>query len=246
MGYNTMVHTIISDYTELEKYVNQLPDLGAGFKYYISLFARKKYGGTPGLKSDKAQLKRFIASKDLIIKKLQQLEIPLGRYDIDGFVIHQSSLVVYISVNPRDMHKAGAATALELTKTIFEGCRIRNPQASFLSNMQTIGKKLYFNIDLDVLEGQVLSENDLREWLMSIVNIDACTIVQTRGGYHILVLLDKISKPYKSHWYNNFKLGQTHNEMIERGRVFTIDMSNGDGMTPLPGCTQGGFTPKLL
>lgn len=240
--YNLInAYKIVKDEAKLQKYVDQLPDLGEGYKYYISLFARKKYGGTEGLKSDKAQLKRCVASKDMIVKKLKQMEIAVGLYDIDGLVINQASLVAYISANPRDMHKAGAATALELTKTVFEGQRIKNPQATALSKMQTHGAKLYFNVDIDIIEGMDLPYEHLYSWLLSVVNPNACKVVKTRGGYHVLVNLDSISREYKSQWYNNFRLGDDAAE--DR---FTVDLSNGDGMLPIPGCVQGTFIPELL
>lgn len=238
--YLMPVYRIIKDEEELQKFVDQLPDLGEGFKYYISLFARKKYGGTEGLKSDKAQLKRCVASKDMIIKKIKQMEIPVGCYDIDGLVINQESLVVYISANPRDMHKAGIETALALTRKGLHGEIIKNPQAETLSQIQVHGKKIYFNVDLDIIEGQKLSEDRLREWLSNCINLEACTIVRTRGGYHILIKLDDIDDQHKR-WYNFFKLGDY--KIVDR---FTVDLSNGDGMLPIPGCVQAEFIPRML
>lgn len=239
LPYIVHAYQIIKDMAELERYVDQLPDLGEGFKYYISLFARKKYGGTEGLKSDKAQLKRCVASKDMIIKKIKQMEIPLGCYDIDGLVINQESLVVYISANPRDMHKAGVETAIELTKKGLRGDTIKNPQAEALSQMQVHGKKIYFNVDLDIVEGKELPYEELRDYLFNIVNLNACNIIQTRGGYHLLINVNELGDRVKKTWYNDFRRGDA------LGR-FTVDLSNGDGMLPLPGCVQAEFIPRML
>jgi len=59
-----MNYKIIKDEKELKKFIDWLPQLEDGQKFYISLFARKKYGATEGLKADKGQLKRFTASKE--------------------------------------------------------------------------------------------------------------------------------------------------------------------------------------
>lgn len=274
MSYKTEVYRIVRDYKELEKFVNSLPDLGENYKYYISLFARKKYGGTVGLTSDKCQLKRCVATKDRIIQKLKQMEIPLGAYTFQGkqgeeeVVVGQQSLVVYISANPRDMYKAaGAAAKKTVANTVdvlskilsLDGKDINevklknilkelkgNPQAEALSQIQVHGKKIWFNVDIDVVEGQTLSEQGLMEWLLTVINIDACKIIKTRGGYHVLVNLNSISKQFKSYWYNNFVLGLTHDERLERDKIFTVDMKNGDGMLPIPGCVQSEFTPKVV
>lgn len=241
----TPVYKIINDYQELERYVDSLPDLGERYKYYISLFARKKYGGTVGLTSDKCQLKRCVASKDRIISKLKQMEVPVGAYTFRGkkgeeeIIVNQQSLVVYISANPRDMHKAAGATAKKIISDIIDEKMVTNPQAEALSHIQVTGKKLVFNVDLDfAYEDTELDEWTIKTWLRGKVNEDAYTLVRTRGGYHILVNLERIDKSYKKSWYN--KIQQTEELPI------TIDMSNGDGMLPIPGCVQSNFTPFKL
>lgn len=247
MSYMTPVYRIINDYTELEKYVESLPDLGEQYKYYISLFARKKYGGTEGLTSDKCQLKRCVASKDRIIQKLKQMEVPVGAYTFQGkpgeseIIVNQASLVAYISANPRDMHKAAGATAKKLVTQIVDGQTVKNPQAEALSQIQTHGKKIWFNVDVDfhdkanAMGGE--GENEFYLMLLSI-NQDAYEIIETRGGFHVLVNLEKLNKEHKKTWYND--LGSFKSDHFE------VDMKNGDGMVPIPGCVQSEFTPKVV
>jgi len=248
MSYKTQVYTIIRDYKELQRYVDSLPDLGENYKYYISLFARKKYGGTQGLTSDKCQLKRCVASKDRIIQKLRQMEVPLGTYVFQGkegeaeVVVNQLSLVVYISANPRDMHKAAGALVKKLVGQIVDGQTIDNPQSEALSMIQVHGKKIYFNIDIDFAEDRFVEENTLKTWLQGKVNSDAYRLIRTRGGYHLLIELAKVNDTYKKSWYNNIVLGTTHTEMLSI-KEFFVDMNNGDGMLPIPGCVQSEFTP---
>ena len=244
MSYKTEVYRIVRDYKELEKFVDSLPDLGENYKYYISLFARKKYGGTVGLTSDKCQLKRCVATKDRIIQKLKQMEIPVGAYTFQGksgedeVVVRQQSLVVYISANPRDMHKAAGATAKKLVTQIVDGQPVKNPQAEALSQIQTHGKKIYFNVDLDFTGEDEIPERIIKIWLRNKVNEGAYKLVRTRGGYHILVELEKLDKSYQKTWYNRLQ----ENEHLP----MEIDLKNGDGMLPIPGCVQSEFTPKVV
>ena len=241
MSYVTKVYRIIRDYKELEKYVDSLPDIGENFKYYISLFARKKYGGTVGLTSDKCQLKRCVASKDRIIQKLKQMEIPIGAYTFQGkegeeeVVVRQQSLVVYISANPRDMNKSAGALVKKLVGQIVDDVPIKNPQAEALSQIQTHGKKIYFNVDIDFNGEYEIPERIIKIWLRGKVNEQAYRLVRTRGGYHLLVKLDKLDRSYRATWHRSL---QDVEEL-----PMDIDLKNGDGMLPIPGCVQSDFTP---
>ena len=124
---------------------------------------------------------------------------------------------------------------------VADGRTIYNPQSVALNQIQVTGIKKYFDIDLDLKEGQELSHLNLWNVILDndLINSTAINgnIIKTRGGYHILVELDKISEPYKKKWFNNFS--QLKDER------FTI-MMNGDNMTPVPGCVQSDFVPYLI
>lgn len=236
-----MNYKIVKCEETFNQFLEWLPELEDGQKFYFSLFARKKFGKTGGLKADKGQLKRFTASKEQALNKIKKLEVELGSYEVDGVKVNEESLVLYVAVNPRDMHKAGLKTAKELVSMMADGKTIYNPQSVALNQIQVTGIKKYFDIDLDLKEGQTLSHLQLYNllWQSQLINEEAVkgNIVKTRGGYHILVELDKISEPYKKSWFNNFS--QLKDER------FTI-MMNGDNMTPVPGCIQSDFVPYLI
>lgn len=236
-----MNYTIVKDKEEFEKFLNWLPDTSENSKFYFCLMARKKYKKTEGLRADKGVLKRFTASKEQALNKIKKLEVELGSYEIEGLKINQESLVLYATANPRDMHKAGLKTAKELISMVADGRTIYNPQSIALNQIQVTGIKKYFDIDLDLKEGQELSHLDLWNVILDndLINSTAINgnIIKTRGGYHILVELDKISESYKKKWFNSFS--QLKDER------FTI-MMNGDNMTPVPGCVQSDFVPYLI
>lgn len=236
-----MNYQIIKCEETFNKFLEWLPELEDEQKFYFSLFARKKFNKTEGLKADKGMLKRFTATKEQAYNKIKKLEVELGSYEVDGVKVNQDSLVLYVTINPRDMHKAGLKTAKELVSMVAEGKTIYNPQSVALNQIQVTGIKKYFDIDLDLKEGQKLSHLELYDVLMDkdLINANAIdkNIIKTRGGYHILVELDKISEPYKKKWFNNF------NQL--KDERFTI-MMNGDNMTPVPGCVQSDFIPYLI
>lgn len=236
-----MNYSIIQCEETFNNFLKWLPELEDGQKFYFSLFARKKYGATEGLKADKGQLKRFTASKEQAYNKIKKLEVELGSYECNGVSVNQDSLVLYVTVNPRDMHKAGLKTAKELVSMVADGKIIYNPQSVALNQIQVTGIKKFFDIDLDLKEGQKLSHIDLHSLIQDedLINLEAVkgNIVKTRGGYHILVELDKISQKYKKSWFNNFS-------QLKDDR-FTI-MMNSDNMTPVPGCVQSDFVPYLI
>lgn len=235
-----MNYKIVKDYEEFNKFLNWLPELEDGQKFYFSLFARKKFGKTEGLKADKGQLKRFTATKEQALSKIKKLEVELGSYEIDGVKVNEESLVLYVTVNPRDMHKAGLKTAKELVSMMADGRTIYNPQSVALNQIQVTGVKKYFDIDLDFKENRGISLETLYRTIKDndLINVEAVVgnVIKTRGGFHILVELDKISEAYKKKWFNNFSQLKNDN--------FTITM-NGDNMTPVAGCVQSDFIPRI-
>lgn len=233
-------YQIVKNETELQKFIDFLPDLEPEQKFYYSLFARKKYGATEGLKSDKCQLKRGTTTKERMLRDFKKLEVAVGLYELGGLEINQDSLVLYISPNPSDMHRAALKTAKQIVSDMVDGRRLKSPNAMALNEIQTNVVKNYFNIDVDLTDtgmsfDRATSMTILRD--MKCVNEEAMTFIATRGGFHVLVEYSKINKEYQNKWYRNFSTAK-HD-------FFEIDMNNGSGMIPIPGCVQSNFTPYL-
>ncbi len=220
-----MTYQIIKDADLLRAFIDWLPDLEEGEKFYCCLFARKKY--LPSMKSsDKSQLRRFLSDKKRLFNKIEQLEAKLGAYKIKGEPAPQEALVLYINPNPRGLKKASFESIIQLTELLKRDSRNFNPQQEVMSVIQrTVGQKIYLDFDIDD------KDFDLDQ-LNGVVNHSCLTIVQTRGGYHVLVKLSEVLPQYKKTFYQG---------MLALG----VDQT-GDQLLPVPGCTQGGYMPRFI
>lgn len=222
-------YIIITDKEKLREFIEWLPDLKNGECYYVCLFARSKYAKEYGLSSDKQQLKRFTTSKEYLIEKLEQLEIQLDRYHQKHSPIPQQALAVYITPNPRSYVKATKESLKKFADLITNEYNGYNPHQEVLSQIQVAcGTKKYFDLDFDNT-----TIEEMKPMIDSKINEDCLTYVQTRGGFHLLVELEKIEKQYIKNWYNNLT------------KLPNCDV-RGDNLLPIPGTYQGGFTPVLL
>lgn len=211
-----------------------LPDTN-GF-FYVSLLARKKWCEDAGLKADKSQLKRLTSKKGMIVDKIRQLEIAQGAYKIHGMAVPQEALGLYITPNERNNKVA----TFDLIQTLLS--KIQNDQFEFnlhqeaLSCLQKSGIKTYFDLDID-FEDRDKIDFSIGNNLCTVLNKEALTIIRTRGGFHVLVELDKIASPFKKSWYNAVQ------NVVPAGCTVTM---NGDNLIPVVGCCQGGFTPHIV
>jgi hypothetical protein len=236
-----MNYKVITDEKVLTSFVNDwLPDLGPNECYYFCLFARSKYAKNPDgansfphIKSDKSQLKRFVATrKEYILNKIKQLEVEVGAYKTkDGADIPQEALALYVNPGPRNQKKAMFTLMKKLIDIQMCNGEHFNIHAEALSAIQKSKSRsvfVDFDIDSENAEQEVFDKIDFTK-----VDKEAVHFLKTRGGMHILVETDKVSKKYSKTWYQYF----TSN--------FEIDI-RGDNMIPVPGTYQGGFTPVFL
>ena len=225
-------YEIIKNEEALKDFIDWLPQTENYEQYYVALFSRKKYApDNEACSYDKTQLKRFTSSKELLLRKIRQLECPVGSYlGKNNLPIPQESLALYISLNPRDFHAAFFRTISEFAKILqsFDKENCKNPHQEVLNVIQTSNSLTRFHVfDIDTK-----SEEKLKE-ICSILG-DNYDLIETRGGYHVLVHHAKISeipKQEKGNWYVAMK---------------KIADVVGDCLTPIPGTTQGNFIPKLL
>lgn len=239
-----MNYKIVMDEEKLKSFIDWLPHLKLTEQFYYCLFARSKYtkneageNGIPHIKSDKAQLKRGVSTKERLFQKIKQLEIEIGNYYQKDTAIPQEALALYITPNPREMWKATFNSLIKLSQCIRDTNILVNPQAEVMSEIQrTKGTTHFVDFDIDEkeygVEGTILyTINGIKN--SDIVNWNAVTVLRTRGGAHLLVEVKKVEQKYKSSFYK--KLSSWAG----------VDQT-GDQMIPVPGCYQGGFVPYFL
>jgi hypothetical protein len=138
-------------------------------------------------------------------------------------------MCLYITPNPRSYEKAAKNLAKKLIELCFNQYNGYNPQAEALSEIQVAcSRMVYMDFDFDNI-----TIDEIKPKLCDIINIDCVTFVQTYGGFHILIEVDKINSIYKKTYYNNII------------KLPNVD-KRGDSLLPVVGCCQGpNFTPIL-
>lgn len=220
-----MNYKIILNTEKLQEFVDWLPELLPTEQYYFALFARKKYDTSGLLTADKSQIKSFTSTKERIIDKIKKLEVELGSYVFNQQPIPENTLALYVSM-PRCMKKATVSTLKQLADNLGTE-NYKNPYTVALSCIQTAkGKTRYIDFDIDTDP-----QENIEEIISPYINIEATTVIKTRGGYHVLVDPEKVSIQYKNSFYRELS--------VEADQ-------HGDLLLPVVGCRQGDFEPKLI
>lgn len=233
-----MNYQIVTDDQKLRDFIKWLPDLNQYEKYYLCLFARNKYcKELTHIKSDKAQLKRFVSDKERMYWKIKQLETEVGNYRQKENPVPQEALALYITPNPRSTWKATFNSLIKLSSAIRDTNVSNNPHQEVLSEIQKAkGTTHYIDFDIDypkdIGDPEVHTANMIDE-VCQYVNPDAVSWLRTRGGLHVLINPKKVVPIFKNSFYQNI------------AKMGSVDQT-GDQLIPVPGTYQGGFTPQFI
>ncbi len=216
-------YNIIADIQALEKFVEWLPELQAHEIYYVGLYGRRKYAPDSGIRSDKCQLKSITTDKRRLIDKLRQMEVTYGAYLDRDTIIPNEALAVYITVNPRSQIEAARLMAAELAKMFGRPYNNYNVSKLALSCIHKAkSRSAYVDLDFDNMKF-----TDVKDEIMKHVNEEAITVLNTRGGFHLLINPTDVAKQFKNTW---------HKALTGFSGVDIV----GDNMIPVMGCYQGG------
>lgn len=230
-----MNYKIIKDEALLRGFIDWLPELEPHEKYYMCLFARSKYcKDIVHIKSDKAQLKRFVTDKKRMYEKIKQLEVEIGAYKQKEIGIPEEALALYITPNPRNMWKASVNTMVKLAQAIRDENILMSPHQEALSEVQKAKSRTCFvDFDFDIKDETEMDYIQVLSQVFKHVNKEAITLLSTRGGFHCLVDPKKVSPEFKNKFYQGLS------------SISGVDQT-GDQMIPVVGCTQGMYTPHFL
>jgi hypothetical protein len=228
-NYKFIVNEVVT-----KDFINSLPELEQNEVYFVILFARKKY--VPNfyhITNKETSVKRFVATKQNLFKKLKQLECALGSYTTkSGVALPQEIFTVHINMNPRCQNKAAKQVAKNIIDISFASPQqTMNLHNMTLSELQTAtSKKRYFDFDFDGVDINVLAPN-----ILKFVNKDCVKFLETRGGVHVIVEISKVEPQYTKSWFLNI----TSIEGCDK-------KCSSDKTTPIPGSYQGGFMPHFV
>lgn len=225
-----MNYEIIKDEKLFREFIDWLPDLEIHEKFYVALFARKKYcAEVKYIKTDKAQVKRFLATKKDLYDKVRQCETAVGSYFVKGIEIPQEALALYISANPRDLERGTRQGLIKFANLLAQKYNGYNPVAEAMSEVhKACSRKVWFDFDFDNadLEATLKAVNE-------ILPTTAYRVLMTRSGFHLVVHIPSLDKKISQSWYHG---------------ISALDGCDvkGDNLLPVVGCTQGNFVPHFM
>lgn len=225
-----MNYQIICDETKLDEFISFLPDIEDTEVYYLCLFARHKYAVEFPNAKDSGQLARVASRKSDLKEKIRRLECPIGSFSRDGIVAPQNSLAVYIGLNPRSFIQANKRLLIELATRIASGDLSFNPISAATTEIhKAISRKFFVDFDYDLVDPA-----DYLPKIKEILPVGAYKVLKTRGGFHLIVELAKMNNPPQKNWHKLLS------------SLPNCDVRGSKNLTPVPGCTQGGFVPFFL
>jgi hypothetical protein len=255
-----LTHKLISDESEIKRFVGILPHLALDEVYFVSLSARNKYLTDKekqeiGLGRAEMFNRRLVkcASNpdeafDMYLRTIKSFECIYGGITTKSHeIIPDKCLVVYANINAVSGKKALRLFLSKAIDNIFDSTADVNCIAkmasldSMLMNcyQQSRSTKKFIDIDFDIPANaydllvqfiRVLKENNITYY-----------VIKTKSGYHVLMQTDTIKFNYNItvHELNataQYRYGKEHVEVIQ----------NKNEMIPVPGTYQGGFPVTFL
>jgi hypothetical protein len=228
----TSHHEFIHDQKQVEMFSHLFMDETDG-TFMIMQSARKKYN--PQVFLRKAFFNRSAyrhGGPVCLLHTLQRYNVPKGCYrDDNSTPLDHDSMVLYMSLNPRNTRKSALEVSKILLEDFYKGAQdFSHVESRWKSQLQKRAQhKIFLTIDLDLKE---LLEPIYKELLEKGFPYPYA-VVETRGGYHLI--------------YRHSALDSQQKEFVFRdlNKRNKIDVF-GDPVCPIPGTIQGGFPVRFV
>ena len=227
------------------------------------------------------------SSQEIFLHHLQKVDACLDHlYSHSGEIIPRSCMVFYMNVNHTSMINALKSLKIDIATVEAElydvfvkngsreniGNKLKRLDNLTLKEYQdpkNVSKRFWIDIDMDI-STDLISAKEIKEALDAGLSkkevpnfkiLKPYEIIQTKGGYHILVNTDMISL-HNTAWSDYVKANNTHNfkervrsvkdflDILEilvktRGIEAKEIKVNQNAMVPIPGTLQGGVEVKI-
>jgi hypothetical protein len=227
-----LTYNLILNESEMVRFFDLLPELKENEAYMLLLQIRKKY--CKDVKHDQILHRKLVYKKERLLREVKKMELPFGSYEIDGKPVPQEAMVLYIKINPRNTHIFDAALDF-LTRFKNNEFKSVNPSNVLLSYLQDRQSKRHFALyDFDI-KNTDNTINDLLNSLADILGETKYHLIETYGGYHLMVELKTLDKKKTKGMFEKLN-----------NHPYKDKDSVSDIHSPVIGGYQGGFEPKLI
>lgn len=217
-------------------------------------------------------------NEDIFIHKLQKVDYCLDHlYSLNGTNIPRSCMVFYMNINHTNSVSVLKTLKTDITTVESElydvllknglkeniGKKLKRLDTLVLKayqNPANVSKRTWIDIDMDV-STELISYEEIETALDCMLLDKVCgklyEIIQTRGGYHILVNTIDISahntrvaqllEDFKSSIISIKDFTNTLENLVSDKGIEAKEIKiNPNGMVPIPGTLQGGFKVKMV
>ncbi len=214
--------------------------------FLIHVFYREKYNNEISGNKNILVHRELCSSKNL--NKMMYM-LNYGYFSLNSELIDNSNcLAVYSSYNSIDIQKASIETADTIMKQVKDVAlgraqidSIDRADKLFLSQVNRNISYDYVHLDIDLNDRTDPYKSKYLKTLLSDISstenvpMDDMIVIETRGGYHILIDV-KLNKKIINNIYKN----------IPKYDKFTVVVMNKGSYIPLPGTMQAGFQVRLI
>jgi hypothetical protein len=245
-------HSFIGDESQIREFYRQHIGKYQNQNYYsfiIVPIARRKYWSLLSTSQENMGTKIFSSQKDedRFVNELQLYEVKCGLYkDKKDQIIPTEALAFYITANPMNEMKAFFAMQREVSEKLEIMLTFDKGQNKKEPNMISLYKKClhksdenFFNkLDVDTKDPEKIET--LKIFLRDAM-IRPELVIETRGGYHILLNKSSI-KGVKNEKLYRF-IEKANNNLGIEDKWIAIEKNP---LLIIPGTYQGGFLARIV